>query len=494
MNLLIVAAATGWFFVAPGVAMVRDLSDDALGAPGVPEKVWRMHHTLTPRFEAWARDRIEHGRGSDAHLYDVPTTEWPMFTAVFYLLATEELQAAWEKGAHREEPAPAVRARSAVDTARDLVLDPANHTWVRTHWGEDYLHRENVFFRALIIAGLTSHAKLTGRVHPMLRDQVETLSSALDRSERGVLHDYPGECYPIDVLAAVGFIQRADAVLGTDHSAFVQRAVRAFEGPMADDLGLVPYRMDLPEHTQVQPSRGIGNSWILQFAPDLWSKRASRWYARYEESFWQKTWWAEGFREFAKGRDQAEWQVEVDAGPVLDGFGTSASAFGIAAARRNGRFDHAYTLASQLAAASWTLPDGTALAPRVLSHAAAAPYLGETAIMYFHAVQPADGVPIVTGGRTSGLVLFGFLVYFGVSAIVLVGVALGLRRLGREKVRGRAPRLQAAVWALATLGGVVLLVSGQLAFGAFALMVAQLLPVELGMQSVGTCPARRTSA
>ena len=83
---------------------------------------------------------------------------------------------------------------------------------------------------------------------------------------------------------------------------------------------------------------------------------------------------------------------------MLDGFGTSASAFGIAAARRNGRFDHAYTLSAQVAAASWTLPDGTALAPRVLSHAAAAPYLGETALMYFHPVQPAAGVPIVTGG------------------------------------------------------------------------------------------------
>lgn len=190
--------------------------------------------------------------------------------------------------------------------------------------------------------------------------------------------------------------------------------------------------MDLPERAQVQPSRGIGTSWIAVFAPDLWPDRAARWYDTYEQWFWQERGWASGFREFARGRDRLEWQVEVDAGPVLDGFGTSGSAFGIAAARRNGRLDHAYTLSSQLAAASWTLPDGTALAPRVLSHATAAPYLGEAAIMYFHAVQSAEGVPIVTGGHAPGLAYFGFVVYFGVTAFVVAGVAMALRRLIRH--------------------------------------------------------------
>ena len=494
LNLLLVAAVTGWFFLAPGVTMVRELSDDALGQPGVPEKVWRMHHDLSPRIETWARSRVVEESGKEASLYDVPTTEWPMFTAVFYLLATEELQSAWEKGAHRDEPAPVVRARGAVDAARDLIVDPSNHAWVRTHWGDDYLHRENVFFRSLLISGLTSHAKLTGDPSsiPMLRDQVESLATALDRSERGVLHDYPGECYPIDVLAAVGFIRRADPVLGTDHSAFVARAARAFEGSMADDLGLVPYRMDLPEHAQVQPSRGIGTSWIAVFAPDLWPDRAARWYAQYEASFWQKKWWAEGFREFARGRNNDEWQVEVDAGPVLDGFGTSASAFGIAAARRNGRFDHAYTLSAQLAAASWTLPDGTALAPRAMSHAAAAPYLGESAIMYFHAVQPAAGVPIVTGGHTPGLVYFGYLVYFGVTFVVSAGVVLALRRVRRVPIAGRVPRMQAAVWLLATLGGFFLLLGGHVVFGVAALVFAQLLPTSMGVSKtrrVITAPA-----
>jgi hypothetical protein len=138
--------------------------------------------------------------------------------------------------------------------------------------------------------------------------------------------------------------------------------------------------------------RGIGMSWALLFAPDLWPERARDWYSRYEASYWQERGLAAGFREFRPG-SWSEWTYEVDAGRVAGGFGTSASAFGIAAARRNSRFDHAYTLASQLVATSWPLPGGTLIAPRAVSHAADAPYLGEAAILYFLTVPPAEGSP-----------------------------------------------------------------------------------------------------
>jgi hypothetical protein len=437
-GLVLLAALATYVFLLPGIGLVRDLADPALGAPGIPRRAVDLHRDLTPRFERWARDRVASGQAADAPLHDVPTTEWPLFTAVFYLMATEALQADWiARGRDGEEPLAS--ARDAVDAARALVLDPAHHTWVRTHWGDDYMHEEDVFFRSLVIAGLTSHEALTrdGSSLPILRDQVETLARDLDASELGLLHDYPGECYPIDVLAAIGFIRRADAVLGTDHRAFVARSLRAFEGARADALGLVPYRVDLPSGAEVQPARGIGTSWILLFAPELWPDRASDWYARYEDAFWQDRGWAAGFREYARGTPGSEWTFEIDAGPVLDGFGSSASAFGIAAARRNGRFDHAYALSTELVAASWPLPDGTLSLPRAFSHAADAPYLGEAAILYFLTVPPADGVPIVTGGHVSGLVWLGLVVYFGGALLAALVIARGWRRLREGKTSPR---------------------------------------------------------
>jgi hypothetical protein len=376
-----------------------------------------------------------------APLHDVPSTEWPMFTAVFYLMATDALETDWESEGHRHyrvgDPAPTEYAREAIVAARDLIVDPTHHTWVRTHWGDGYMHRQDVFFRSLLIAGLTSYEHLThdGTSLPMLRDQVETLAKALDESRSGVLEDYPGECYPIDVLAGIAFIRRADTVLGTDHSAFVARSLRGFQGPMADRLGLVPYRVDVATDEQLEPSRGVGNSWVSIFAPDLWPEHAAEMYARYDAGFWQKRWWAEGFREYARGTPRSEWLTEVDAGPVLDGLGTAANAFGVAAARKNGRFDEAYALSSELVAVSWPLADGTLLLPRALSSATDAPYLGEAGVLYMLTVQPAPGVPVVAGGRAPSLVWLCLVVYFGASLAAFAALA---RAVGRWR-RGASP-------------------------------------------------------
>jgi hypothetical protein len=139
--------------------------------------------------EPWARERVASGVAASVPLYDVPQTEWPIFSAVFFLNATEALA---EQGVDVRYAMPSVEA------ARDLIMDPLHHTWVRTHWGSDYLHDHNVFFRSLLIAGLTSYEALTrnGRDVAFLRDQVETLAADLDASPHGVLEGLPGRDLP----------------------------------------------------------------------------------------------------------------------------------------------------------------------------------------------------------------------------------------------------------------------------------------------------------
>ena len=424
----LVLIATAYYFLLPGIAVIRDLSDGGLRGDGIPRRAKSLHRDLSAQIETWARDRIRTRAASDAALHDVPTTEWPMFTAVFYLMATENLMK--QHGFEETGNVLPEYARGAVEATKDLLLDPSHHTWVRTHWGDDYMHDNNVFFRALIIAGLTSYENVThnGGTLPVLRDQVDSLAAILDASPLGVLDDYPGECYPIDVLGAVAFIRRADALLGTDHSGFVTRELRAFTGARSDDLGLIPYRVDLPSGAFVQRSRGIGNSWIGMFAPELWPEQAATWHERYTTHYWQNRGWASGFREYPRRQGESEWTFEIDAGLILDGFGTASSAFGIGAARRNGRLDQAYELSSEMIAMSWPLPSGTLMGPRAVSHAADAPYLGEAAIMYFLTVEPAPGVQVVRGGSTPLLVYAMLLFYFGVTAIVVNGVFQRNRR------------------------------------------------------------------
>ncbi|MDO9263504.1 MAG: hypothetical protein Q7U02_06025 [Desulfosalsimonadaceae bacterium] len=443
-----------------------------------------MHRHLTLVYEQWARQRIASGKAANLQLHDVPSTEWPMFGSVFYLWATESLQDSWEHDPSIAPQAPKEYARRTIDAALDLILDPVHHTWVKTHWGDNYMHTENVFFRSLIIAGITSHAKLTGRQEhlDLLRDQVESLSRELDASPYGLLNDYPGECYPIDVFAATHLIRKADSLLGTDHSDFVNREMRAFQGSLMDSYGLVPYVTDSNSGEILLPSRGIGNSYACIFAPELFPDMAATWYALYERYFWQKRIGVEGFREFRRDVPNCNWTFDVDSGPVIAGFSPAANAYGMAAAKANGRFDHAYTLTAQVLGACWPLADGTLLGPRILSSMAHAPYLGEANLLFLLTRQSSPGFKIVNGGHLPSFFYLELLFYFGLAARILLGGMMPLR--GARHGRMHWPLFQFGIWSILMTTGVVAMATGSPGIGLLTMLAAQLLPRQSGSEVI----------
>ena len=150
------------FFLIPGAVTVHDLSDPNIRAAGIPRSAWKLHRSLSPQFERWAKERLDSKRAAELPTTDISGTEWPLFGTVFYLWATESLQDEWEKGHPPSAVAPKVYASGAIQAATRLVLDPTQANWVKIHWGTNYLKTENVFYRMLVIAALTSQARLTG--------------------------------------------------------------------------------------------------------------------------------------------------------------------------------------------------------------------------------------------------------------------------------------------------------------------------------------------
>ncbi|HUV64853.1 MAG TPA: hypothetical protein VMW24_13220, partial [Sedimentisphaerales bacterium] len=420
---------------------------------------------------------------------NISGTEWPVFGSVFYLWATEALQQAFHENPTLAPSSPRVYARGAIEAAAALVADPNHANWVKDHWGDAYLQKENLFYRMLLISGLASYQKLTGqsRYEALLRSQVESLARELDESPYGLLDDYPGQCYPVDILPAIAAIRRADAVLGTDHAAFASRAIRGFQETRLDeDTGLPAYMVDSRTGRAKDSARGVGLSFMLIWAPELWPDVAQEWYAKYERQFWQQGRWLAGFREYPKDIDVG-WLTfnDVDAGPVVGGYGAAACAFGIGAARAMGRFDHAYPLAAQAIVGAWPLPDGTLSGPRVLSNLSDAPYLGEAAMLFALTRKPVGAG--VTAPRTG----LPWSVYAG----ILLGLSLGayevlaaLRKARRWHKRKAGlsvpfPAAQVALWW-------VLMVSAPLAWfllsipmGLILLLTAQLVPFRLKEQS-----------
>ena len=434
-----------YYCLFPFARTVVDLQDPALRENKIPRFSWRIFEHLSPKFETWAHKRVESKRAQELSVDNLSGTEWPLFGAVFYLWAVEDLQKAWEEDNTTFYMAPKEYAKGAINASVELVTDPNHGAWVKKHWGNNYLHNENVAYRMFLIAAITSHSKLTGskQYFDLLEDQVESLSNELDKSAHGLLDDFPDQCYPGDVLTAIAMIKRADSVLLTDHSKFIKRALRGFSGKLVDSRGLPPYSTDSRKGIATGISRGCNNSYIVLFGPEVWPETAKNWYKSYEKYFLHKRIMALGFREFPNDTDSPDWYMDIDAGPVIAGHGCSASAFGIGAARINGRFDHAYPMSAELITFSWPLMNGRLGGPWLLSDQVDAPYLGEAAILYIMTRRTAEGFDEVTGGSIPGLVYIVLLVqvlisflfglYFWFSLKKFLGVLKGDLREVLEK-------------------------------------------------------------
>jgi hypothetical protein len=421
--------------VLPGLRLVFYLRDPALRDGRMPVAAWDLSRTLAPRYAAWAKARV--GRENDPK--SVSGTEWPLFGSVFYLQGLEALQEAWLRDPSLSKVAPAVYSKDAIEAAAALIVAPGQAKWVQDYWGKDYLHHADLFYRYLLISGMTSYTRLTGdgKYLGPLRDQVESLSAELDASPHGFLDDYPNQCYPPDIISALAAIRRADGVLHTNHGAILQRALRAFTPPFADAHGLPSYNVVADSGVALQPSRGTGDSFNLAMTPELWPAQSAAWYRTYADQFWQKRDGLVGFREYAKDTPAAEQFADVDSGPVILGYGVAASAFGVAAAHAQGDMERAAPLTAEMLVSSCPLPDGTLLVPKLLSDCTDAPYLGEAGILFCLTRPVPEGTAPVSSVMTPFVWLV-MVAYFGLALFLLLPVVMLVRERGGGEVRDRS--------------------------------------------------------
>ena len=419
---LLLTTIAFYFLILPALITISNLFQLKNSPESIQPFVFDWHQSLSPNFEAWASKRVASAAAANLSINNISGTEWPMFSAVYYLWTTEALQDAWEADNSLAQVEPRIYAAAAIEASALLIADPNNATWVKQHWGDDYLQQENLFYRMLLISGLTSYQKLTDnpQYKSLLRSQVKSLSAEIDDSPYGMLDDYPGQYYSIDMLPAIAAIQRADTVLGSDHGEFVQRARRAFISFRLDPLTNLPtYSANADTGIGRGPARGVGLSYMLIWVPELWPEMAGQWYTTYDQHFWQPNAFFVGFRELSNQLPAQQWFLDVDAGPVLGGYGTTATAFGIGAARVNGRLDQSYPLTAQALAISWPLPNGTRLAPRLLSNLTDAPFTGETALLFTLTRQPNPNTPLTSKGSPPIIVYLILALQIGLGSLMI---------------------------------------------------------------------------
>lgn len=463
INFIFLICLFFYIFIIPGIISICYLNDKGLSAAKIPQIALRTHRLLTSQYGRWLQGRINSKRAIKLNKTNVAGTEWPLFGTVFYLWATEAIQNELSQKSLSPRLLPKEYAKDTVEAAAKFLTDSSQAKWVKDYWGEGYLDKENLFYRMLLIGGLLSYQKILDdpKYESLLRNQVLTLAKELDESPYGLLDDYPGECYPIDIIAAIAVIKRADEVLGTDHSMFVKRAVRGFESNRLDPKTQLPaYNADSKTGYGLSSARGIGMSFMLIWASELWKDVATDWYTKYKDLYWQDKWGVAGFREFPKTMKNANWWMDPDSGPVIGGFGVAASAFGLGATRANNHFDDAYMIGSEVVVLSWPLLDGTLLGPRLLSNFTEAPYLGEMALLFLFSRQP------VFNSAHSIIRKTPMLVYIVISLYFLMGFFYIFREMTVFKKYLKNSKhtyfnnlnIQLLVWVVLIFSGIVALI------------------------------------
>jgi hypothetical protein len=490
VNAAVIVFLAFYVFLIPAVTIIYNLSDLGLRGSTIPKCVFGWHKSLSHKYEKWAKSRVKTGMASNLTTENISGTEWPVFGSVFYLWATESLQNEYNNNHKLASSAPNVYAKGAIEAAAALIADSNHANWVKLHWGDDYLKKENLFYRMLLIGGLTSYQKLSGdkKYEDFLRQQVESLTKELDESPFGLLDDYPGQCYPVDIVPAIAAIKRADAVLGTDHSEFVKRAVRGFEDTRLDEsTGLPAYVVNSKTGRAEDSARGVGISYMLIWAPEIWPETARDWYGKFEKYFWKQNKWIAGFREFPPSVDLKRFIfLDVDSGPVVGGYGAGASAFGIGATRAMGRFDHAYPLAAEAIAGSWPLPNGTLLFPRALSNMSDAPYLGEAALIFALSRKTIETNIVPANG------MLPWVVYIEIILFLCLGIYIVISTLYRTKKGYKLsdkyhfpwPKAQVIVWLILFIVSLITITLINVIIGLIILLISQMIPFRINKRYI----------
>lgn len=413
------------FFIYPSVMICAVMSDSRLRQTGESRFVPAWFKSASSRYSSWADHYLSTHYAESLHHDDVAATEWPMFGSAFFLVTAKDLHAQGKIDATQGA------VRKAVDRAAKIIVSPSTATWVKTKWGEDYLESENVFYRMLLILGLTSYESITGDTqhHTLMSRQRETLADELLNTKLHMRDDYPGECYPTDVLWAVAAIQRAALLDNTNHNDLASGLIAVLDGPLQAGGELPAFTVNSRSGTIIQDPRGCGQSGMMQFVAELDPLTGSRWYQAYEDKFWKETRWVKGFTEHPRGSAQV--LSDVDSGPVIAEFGSVASAFGIGAAKSVGRYDHAAPLTMQAIACSWPTPFGP-LVPGTMGYLAANSWsLGEVALLFSMTRPTYTATTIPYKGFAPALVWIAMFLFAGIGLLLIWIEIRHCRRLAR---------------------------------------------------------------
>ena len=249
---------------------------------------------------------------------------------------------------------PASSARRAESIARmerclDAMLSPAARVFDRDAWSFDALastdappgssqDRGHVAYLgyAGLALGLHRLVEPSSRFDERHDAIVAALARRFEASPTGLVETYPGETYPVDNTAAIGALAlHAKAT----HSAPPPAIARGLEAIRIHGIqlesGLLAQAVDSSTAAPRDPGRGSGTALAAYFLAFSDHAMSASLYRAVHRDLFRTVIGFGAVLEHPASCETCSSRVDIDSGPVVAGFGVSATGFAIGASRAN---------------------------------------------------------------------------------------------------------------------------------------------------------------
>jgi hypothetical protein len=181
------------------------------------------------------------------------------------------------------------------------------------------------------------------RYDTLIHRVANALSEAYLKTDQGILKSYKDMWWTTDNFPALSALSRYDQIFAHNLSDVRTRFLDNLKAHYLDPkTGMYCTYIETTTRRQLQGPRGISQMYGLHFLKDFDADFAAEQYELAKRHLFRPVLGLVGVREFPEGVTQTP---DVDSGPVVFGFGPSASGFAIAAAAINGDQATAWQLA-----------------------------------------------------------------------------------------------------------------------------------------------------
>lgn len=230
----------------------------------------------------------------------------------------------------------------------DAMLEPRVRRFEDQAWGNDALatldaapgssaDRGHVAYLGYAGLALSLHRVLRPSSRFTAREEavIAALSRRIEASPVGFVETYPNEVYPVDNTSALAALALHAHATKQPPPPALQRGLEAVRTKAIDPrTGLLHQAVTLADATPIDAPRASGTAlaaYFLSFADEPTSREL---FEALEKSQFRTVLGFGGMMEYPPGKRDR--RGDVDSGPVVLGFGVSASGFAIGASRAHG--------------------------------------------------------------------------------------------------------------------------------------------------------------